>query len=292
MKKVLLTFFSLTLVLVLAACGNNNKTNNAANSAATNAPAADASAEPATEPAAEPVTLVVGASPKPHAEILKAIAPLLEKQGIKLEIKEFTDYILPNTQLAENELDANFFQHKPYLDDQNKQNGTDLVSVTAVHVEPFGAYSKKIKSIGELADGAKVAIPNDATNGGRALILLAKNGLIKLKDDTNITSTTADITENPKNLKIVELEAAMLPRQLDEVDLALINTNYALEAKLVPTKDALFIEGTDSPYANLLVARPDNKDSDAIQKLAAALTSPEAKAFIEKEYQGSIIPAF
>ncbi|OKP99803.1 MetQ/NlpA family ABC transporter substrate-binding protein [Paenibacillus sp. P46E] len=292
MKKVLLTFFSLTLVVVLAACGNNNNTNNAANSAATNAPAANASTEPSTEPSAEPVTLVIGASPKPHAEILKAIAPLLEKQGIKLEIKEFTDYILPNTQLAEKELDANFFQHKPYLDDQNQKNGTDLVSVTAVHVEPFGAYSKKIKSIDELADGAKVAIPNDATNGGRALILMAKNGLITLKDDTNIASTTADITENKKNLKIVELEAAMLPRQLDEVDLALINTNYALEAGLVPTKDALFIEGADSPYANLLVARPDNKDSDAIQKLAAALTSPEAKAFIEKEYQGSIIPAF
>lgn len=291
MKKVLLTLFSLTLVLVLAACGNNNA-KNAANSAATNAPAADASAEPTTEPSAEPVTLVVGASPKPHAEILKAIAPLLEKQGIKLEIKEFTDYILPNTQLAEKALDANFFQHKPYLDDQNQKNGTELVPVTAVHVEPFGAYSKKIKSIDELADGAKVAIPNDPTNGGRALILLAKNGLIKLKDDTNITSTTADITENKKNLKIIELEAAMLPRQLDEVDLALINTNYALEAGLVPTKDALFIEGADSPYANLLVARPDNKDSDAIQKLAAALTSPEAKAFIEKEYQGSIIPAF
>lgn len=288
MKKVLLTFFSLTLVLVLAACGNNNTTNNAANSAATNAPAAEAT----TEPAAEPITLVIGASPVPHAEILKAIAPLLEAQGIKLEIKEFTDYIQPNVQLAEKQLDANFFQHQPYLDQQNKDNGTDLVAVTAVHVEPFGAYSKKIKDIAELADGAKVAIPNDATNGGRALILLAKNGLIKLKDDTNITSTKADITENKKNLDIIELDAAMLPRQLDEVDLALINTNYALEAGLVPTKDALFIEGTDSPYANILVARPDNKDSDAIKKLAAALNSPEAKAFIEEKYQGSIIPAF
>ncbi|AIQ60720.1 MetQ/NlpA family ABC transporter substrate-binding protein [Paenibacillus borealis] len=291
MKKVLLTFFSLTLILVLAACGNNN-TNNAANSAATTAPTEAAAAEPTTEPAAEPVTLVIGASPVPHAEILKAIAPLLEAQGITLEIKEFTDYILPNTQLAEKQLDANFFQHKPYLDDQNTKNGTDLVSVTAVHVEPFGAYSKKIKAISELADGAKVAIPNDATNGGRALILLAKNGLIKLKDDTNITSTKADITENTKKLEIIELDAAMLPRQLDEVDLALINTNYALEAGLVPTKDALFIEGADSPYANLLVARPDNKDSDAIQKLAAALNSAEAKAFIEEKYQGSIIPAF
>lgn len=292
MKKVLLTFFSLTLVLVLAACGSNNNANNAANSAATNAPASDASAEPTTEPAADPVTLVVGASPAPHAEILKAIAPLLEAQGITLEIKEFTDYILPNTQLAEESLDANFFQHQPYLDDQNSKNGTELEAVTAVHVEPLGAYSKKLNSIDELADGAKVAIPNDATNGGRALILLAKNGLITLKDDTNITSTKADITENNKNLDIIELDAAMLPRQLDEVDLALINTNFALEAGLVPTQDALFIEGADSPYANLLVARPDNKDSDAIQKLAAALNSPEAKAFIEEKYEGSIVPAF
>jgi D-methionine transport system substrate-binding protein len=285
MKKLLLTFFSLTLVVVLAACGNNN---NASNSAATSAPDNGA----ATGSTTEPVKLVVGASPVPHAEILKAIAPLLEAQGITLEIKEFTDYVQPNVQLSEKNLDANFFQHQPYLDDQNQKNGSDLVSVTAVHVEPFGAYSKKIKSIDELADGAKVAIPNDATNGGRALILLAKNGLISLKDDTNITSTQADITENKKNLKIIELDAAMLGRQLDEVDLALINTNYALEANLVPTKDALFIEGTDSPYANILVARPDNKDSDAIKKLAAALNSPEAKAFIEEQYKGSIIPAF
>lgn len=292
MKKVLLTLFSLTLIMVLAACGNNNTANNAAGSAATTAPTEAAAADPTTEPAADPVTLVVGASSVPHAEILKAVAPLLEAEGVKLEIKEFSDYILPNTQLAEKQLDANFFQHKPYLDDQNAKNGTDLVSVTAVHVEPFGAYSKKIKSIDELAEGAKVAIPNDATNGGRALILLAKNGLIKLKDDTNISSTKADITENPKKLDIIELDAAMLPRQLDEVDLALINTNFALDAKLSPTKDALFIEGGDSPYANLLVARPDNKDSDAIQKLAKALTSPEAKDFIEKEYQGEIVPAF
>ncbi|WP_339319006.1 MetQ/NlpA family ABC transporter substrate-binding protein [Paenibacillus sp. FSL R10-2734] len=285
MKKLLLTFFSLTLVAVLAACGNNN---NASNSAATNAPDNGA----ATGSTTEPVKLVVGASPVPHAEILKAIAPLLEAQGITLEIKEFTDYVQPNVQLDEKQLDANFFQHQPYLDDQNKNNKTDLISVASVHVEPFGAYSKKIKSIDELADGAKVAIPNDATNGGRALILLAKNGLITLKDDTNIAATKADIIENKKNLKIIELEAAMLPRQLDEVDLALINTNFALDAGLVPTKDALFIEGTDSPYANILVTRQDNKDSDAIKKLAAALNSPEAKAFIEEKYEGAIIPAF
>ncbi|MEK4286785.1 MetQ/NlpA family ABC transporter substrate-binding protein [Paenibacillus sp. FSL R7-0189] len=288
MKKVLLTFFSLILVAVLAACGNNNASNNAGSSAATTAPNAEATSEPTKDP----VKLVIGASPVPHAEILKAIAPLLEKDGITLEIKEFTDYIQPNVQLDEKELDANFFQHQPYLDDQNKNNKTDLVSVASVHVEPFGAYSKKIKSIDELADGAKVAIPNDATNGGRALILLAKNGLITLKDDTNIAATKADITENKKNLDIIELEAAMLPRQLDEVDLALINTNFALDAGLVPTKDALFIEGVDSPYANILVTRQDNKDSEAIKKLVAALNSPEAKAFIEEKYEGAIIPAF
>lgn len=288
MKKMLLTLLSLTLITVLAACGANNGGNKASNAAASSAPAAGASAAPS----AEPVTLVVGASPIPHAEILKAIAPLLEAQGIKLEIKEFTDYVQPNVQLAEGQLDANFFQHKPYLDDQNQKNGWNLTSVAAVHVEPFGAYSKKIKSIDELKDGAKVAIPNDATNGGRALILLAKNGLITLKDPNNIASTKSDITENKKNLKIIELEAANLPRQLDEVDLALINANYALEAGLVPTKDALFIESGDSPYANLLVVRPDDKEKDAIKKLAAALTSPEAKKFIEDKYQGSIIPAF
>ncbi|MFD1776009.1 MetQ/NlpA family ABC transporter substrate-binding protein [Paenibacillus rhizophilus] len=288
MKKLLLTLLSLTLIAVLAACGSNNGGNKASNAAASDAPAAGASAAPS----AELVTLVVGASPIPHAEILNAIAPLLEAQGIKLEVKEFTDYVQPNLQLAEGELDANFFQHKPYLDDQNQKNGWNLTSVAAVHVEPFGAYSKKIKTIDELKDGAKVAIPNDATNGGRALILLAKNGLITLKDPNNISSTKSDITENKKNLKIIELEAANLPRQLDEVDLALINANYALEAGLVPTKDALFIESGDSPYANLLVTRPDDKEKDTIKKLAAALTSPEAKKFIEDKYQGSIIPAF
>lgn len=287
MKKVLLTLFSLTLVVMLAACGSDN--NASSGSTASTAPSAGASSAPS---AAEPVTLVIGASPVPHAEILKAIAPQLEAEGIKLEIKEFTDYVQPNVQLAEGELDANFFQHKPYLDDQNQKNGWSLTSVVAVHVEPFGAYSKKIKSIDELKDGAKVAIPNDATNGGRALILLAKNGLITLKDPTNIASTKSDIVENKKNLKIIELEAANLPRQLAEVDLALINSNYALEAGLVPTKDALFIESGDSPYANLLVTRPEDKDKDAIKKLAAALTSAEAKKFIEDKYQGSIVPAF
>jgi D-methionine transport system substrate-binding protein len=168
----------------------------------------------------------------------------------------------------------------------------DLVSVGAVHLEPFGIYSQKYKKLDELPDGATVAIPNDATNGGRALLLLEKQGLIKLKDASNIEATVKDITENKKNLEFKTLEAAMLPRQLPEVDIALINTNYALEAKLNPTKDALALEDKDSPYANVLVARPDNKDSEAIQKLLKALQSPETKKFIEDKYQGAIIPAF
>ncbi|KZE32964.1 D-methionine transport system substrate-binding protein [Crenobacter luteus] len=236
--------------------------------------------------------LVVAATPVPHAEILEHIKPALAKQGVDLEVKVFTDYVQPNVQVAEKRLDANFFQHKPYLDEFNKAKKTSLVPVTAVHVEPFGAYSKKIKAKAQLADGATVAIPNDPSNGARALLLLQNNGLIKLKDPKNLLATSRDISANPKNLKIRELEAATLPRVLDQVDLALINTNYALEAKLVPTKDALFIEGKQSPYANLLVARPDNKNSAAMQKLAKALNTPEVKAFLATKYQGSIVPAF
>jgi len=237
-------------------------------------------------------TLTVAATAVPHAEILEFVKPQLAKEGVDLNVKVFTDYIQPNVQVAEKRLDANFFQHQPYLDEFNKGKGTDLVAVTGVHLEPLGAYSSKWKSLAELPGGANVVIPNDATNGGRALLLLQKAGLIKLKNPTDILSTTKDIVENTKDLKIRELEAATLPRVLTQVDLALINTNYALEAKLDPAKDALAIEGNDSPYVNILVARPDNKDSPAMQKLAAALHSPELKAFILQKYKGAIIPAF
>jgi len=237
-------------------------------------------------------TLTVAASPVPHAEILNVVKPLLEKQGVELKVKEFTDYIQPNVQVAEKRLDANFFQHQPYLDEFNKARGTDLVSVTSVHLEPLGAYSDKLKKLDELPTGATVVIPNDATNGGRALLLLAKAGVITLKDNGNILSTVKDITGNGKNLKFRELEAATIPRVLTQVDLALINTNYALEAKLDPEKDALAIEGKDSPYVNILVARPDNKDSADMQKLAEALHSPEVKQFISEKYKGAVIPAF
>ena len=236
--------------------------------------------------------LVVAATPIPHAEILELVKPTLAKEGVDLEIKVFTDYVQPNVQVAEKRLDANYFQTLPYLENFNKGKGTNLVTVIGVHVEPIGGYSKKIKNISELKDGATVAIPNEGSNSGRALLLLQKNGLITLKDPSNALSTPKDIASNPKHLKFKELESALLPRVLDQVDLDVINTNYALEAGLNPAKDALIIEDAKSPYVNFLVARPDNKDSDAVQKLAKALTSPEVKAFIEKKYNGAVVPAF
>jgi D-methionine transport system substrate-binding protein len=236
--------------------------------------------------------LTVAATPIPHAEILELIKPQLAKQGIDLQIKVFTDYVQPNLQVEEKHLDANYFQTKPYLDNFNAGKGTHLVIVEGVHVEPLGGYSKKFKTLAELPDGATIAIPNEGSNSGRALLLLQKNGQLKLKDPSNALATPKDIAENPKHFKFKELESALLPRVLDEVDLALINTNYALEAGLNPSKDALLIEDKSSPYVNYLVARPDNKDSAAIQKLARALNSPEAKAFIEKKYAGAVIPAF
>ncbi|NSX09277.1 MetQ/NlpA family ABC transporter substrate-binding protein [Pseudomonas lini] len=236
--------------------------------------------------------LVVAATPVPHAEILELIKPALAKEGVDLEIKVFTDYVQPNVQVDQKRLDANYFQTLPYLKNFNEGKGTNLVTVIGVHVEPFGGYSKKVKSLAELKDGATIAIPNEGSNSGRALILLQKAGLIELKDPKNAVSTPKDIAKNPHKFKFKELESAMLPRVLDQVDLDMINTNYALEAGLNPAKDALVIEGADSPYVNFLVARPDNKDSVAIQKLAKALTSPEVKAFIEKKYSGAVLPAF
>ena len=237
-------------------------------------------------------TITVAASPVPHAEILEFVKPALAKEGVDLQVKVFTDYVQPNVQVAEKRLDANFFQHQPYLDEFNKAKGTHLVSVGAVHLEPLGAYSSKYKKLADLPDGANVVIPNDATNGGRALLLLAKNGLITLKDPTNILSTIKDITGNDKKLKFRELEAATLPRVLTQVDLALINTNYALEAGLNPSKDALVIEGSDSPYVNILVVNSKNKDAAGLQKLAKALNSAEVKAFINDKYKGAVVPAF
>ncbi|MFL1454670.1 MetQ/NlpA family ABC transporter substrate-binding protein [Marinobacter sp. GN3S48] len=242
--------------------------------------------------AASAEKLSVAATPVPHAEILEFVKPQLAEQGVELDVKVFTDYIQPNIQVDQKRMDANFFQHQPYLDEFNDGRGTDLVTVTGVHVEPFGAYSSKIDSLEDLQEGAVVAIPNDPTNGGRALLLLQKAGLIKLEDKSKITATPRDIAENPKDLEFKELEAATLPRILGQVDVALINTNYALEAGLNPSEDALIIEGSESPYVNILVARPDNKDSDPMQKLANALKSEAVKDFIMEKYEGAVVPAF
>ncbi|MBB3214610.1 D-methionine transport system substrate-binding protein [Herbaspirillum sp. Sphag1AN] len=237
--------------------------------------------------------LVIAATPVPHAEILEFIKPILAKEGVDLQIKVFTDYIQPALQTNEKQVDGNYYLHQPYLNEFKKSHKNDLeVPVAKVHVEPFAAYSQKYKKVADIPDGATIAIPNDPSNSGRALLLLARNGLLKLKDPSNISATQKDIVDNPKHLKFRELEAATLPRVLNQVDVALINTNYAIEAKLNPIKDSLFIEDANSPYANLLVARDDNKNSDAIKKLAAALNSPEVKKFIEEKYKGAVVPAF
>jgi len=238
--------------------------------------------------------LKVAATAVPHAEILNFVKPQLKAQGVDLQIKEFSDYVQPNMAVADKQLDANFFQHQPYLDSFNKDRKTDLVVVPdgKVHVEPFGAYSSKIKNIKDLKDGATIAIPNDPSNGGRALILLVKQGLIELKDPKSLTPTPLDVVKNPKKLKFKELEAPLLPRALADVDLALINTNYAIEAKLNPTKDALFIEGADSPYTNIVAARADRANGADIAKLMKALHTPEVKKFILDKYKGAVVPAF
>lgn len=238
--------------------------------------------------------LKVAATAVPHAEILNFVKPKLKAEGLDLQIKEFSDYVQPNAAVEDKQLDANFFQHQPYLDSYNKDRKSSLVMVPngKIHVEPFGAYSQKIKNIKDLKDGATVAIPNDPSNGGRALLLLAKQGLITLKDPNSLTATALDVVKNPKKLKFKELEAPLLPRALGDVDLALINTNYAIEAKLNPTKDALFIEGADSPYTNIVAARKDRANDPNIAKLIKALHSAEVKQFILEKYKGAVVPAF
>lgn len=238
----------------------------------------------------EDKTIKVGASPTPHAEILEVAKPLLEKQGYSLEVVEFDDYVLPNTSLAEGDLDANYFQHIPYLEQMNSEKDLKLTYTAKVHIEPMGIYSEKHDSLDDLAEGAKIAVPNDATNEARALQLLAKNGIIEVADKELITAK--DITKNPKNVEIVEVDAASVPSSLADVDFAVINTNYALNVDLNPTKDALAIESSDSPYVNILACREDNKDSEKVKALTEALNSKEVKSFIEEKYDGSIVPTF
>lgn len=237
----------------------------------------------------------VGASPTPHAEILNIAKEELEAEGYTLEIVEYNDYVLPNTALESGELDANFFQHKPYLDDFNAENGTHIVDAAQIHFEPFGIYAGKTSDLANIPDGATVAVPNDTTNEARALLLLEAQGLIKLKADAGITATVADIEENPKNLDIKELEAAQITRSLQDVDIACINGNYAQEAGL-NVSDALAVETSDSlaaqTYANIIAVKQGTENDAKIQALIKAVQSDKVKEYINSTYDGGVVPVY
>lgn len=278
MKKTLVLFTVILMLLVgVVGCGNN-----------TDQKAGDA--DKAAQ--SETTKIVVGATAVPHAEILEVVKPMLAEENVELEISVFTDYAQLNPSLKDGQIDANFFQHIPYLDDYNANNDADLVWTVKVHNEPMGIYSNKCKSLDELTEGATVGIPNDATNGGRALMVLESAGLIKLTSGVGVNATDKDIVENPKKLKITMMDAAMLPRTLEDADICVINSNYALEANLNPVNDSLFMEPADSPFANVLVVRSEDKDNEAIAKLNKALQSDEVKEFLESKYQGSCVPSF
>ena len=234
-------------------------------------------------------TVSCAATPAPHCEILEICKDILAQKGITLDVQEFDDYIQPNNVVEDGQIDTNYFQHQPYLDDFNQEHGTHLVTVAGIHVEPMGIYAGKSDSLDNLPDGASVAVPNDATNEGRALLLLEAQGLIKLADDSNLSSTPKDIVENPKNLTFTEVEAATIPSIASEVDLAVINSNYALGAGLNPVEDALALESSDSPYVNVLVCKEGNENNAAIQALAEALHSDAVKNYIAENFDGAVI---
>ena len=241
---------------------------------------------------AEKITLKVGASPEPHAKMLALVKEDLEKEGIALEVKEFSDYVQPNLVVNDKQLDANFFQHLPYLENFNKEKGTNLVSLGSIHLEPMGVYSEKIKSIDDLKIGSTVTIPADATNGARALLILEKNGLIKLNEDAGFNATEKDIVKNPKNLKFEALDSASLPRTLKDVDISVINGNYALEAGFDPQKDALILEENSSPYGNIIAIRKGDENRPELKALLKALQSDKIKKYIEENFKGGVIPGF
>lgn len=273
-KAIIASLAALTAVGFIAGCGGEK-----------------APAKSAASSSAKAVSIKVGVSPVPHAEIINAVKDKLAKEGVNVELVEFNDYVQPNLALNDKSLDANFFQHKPYLEEFCKSRNLKLVSIGAVHLEPMGVYSNKIKDIKALPEGAHVAIPNDPTNGGRALLVLQSAGLIKLKDGAPITATPQNIASNPKNLKFSELDAPQLPRALEDADIAIINSNFALAAKLDP-KNAIYTEGADSPYANIVAVRAGDEKRPELQKLMKALQSKEVKDFIEKKYGGSVKAAF
>ncbi|MBR0599098.1 MetQ/NlpA family ABC transporter substrate-binding protein [Sinanaerobacter chloroacetimidivorans] len=277
MKKKIALILVLTLtVFAFTACGGNADTDKGN---------ADT----------ETTVLKIGASTVPHAEILEFVKPILAEEGIDLQITEYTDYVIPNTAVESHELDANYFQHVPYLDSFNEENGTHLVSAVAVHYEPLGIYAGKTAGIDALKDGATIAVPNDPTNEARALLLLEQEGIIKLKDGVGLAATPKDIVENPLNIKIYEAEAAAVARSTKDVDLAVINGNYALEAGFV-AKDALALESSESEgaqtFANIVAVYEGDESRPEIQALIKALTSEEVRGFIEETYQGSVVPVF
>lgn len=308
MKKKIATLLIATLafgVVGLTGCGaNDGATNEATENAATeettqeteDADTADTATEETTDAASGELEVIkVGASITPHAEILAQVKDTLAAEGYDLQVVEYNDYVLPNTALEDGELDANFFQHQPYLDDFNAENGTHLVSVAAVHFEPFGLYAGKTDSIANLKDGAVVAVPNDTTNEARALLLLEAQGLIKLKEGAGLTATVLDIEENPLNLEIKEIEAAQLVRSLPDVDIAAINGNYAAEGGL-NVADAIAVEASDSlaadTYANVIVVKEGNENSEKTQALVDAVLSDGVKSYIEETYGNAVIPVF
>ncbi|PAF48209.1 methionine ABC transporter substrate-binding protein [Helicobacter sp. 13S00401-1] len=277
MKKLSFAFLTIAMFIFLGCSNENSHTKDSTASTDSN----------------KMIVLKVGATPIPHAEILNHIKPELKKEGIDLRVVEFTDYVTPNLSLNDKSLDANFFQTKQYLDIMNKERNLNLVAIADIHVEPMGLYSKKIKSLDELKEGSTIAVPNDPSNEGRALLLLQAHNLIKLKDPTSLVSTENDIVENPKKLHIQPIDAALLPKNLSDpaVAAAVINGNYALEAGLAP-KDAIIAEDKTSPYGNWLVVRKDEVNNPAILKLKAALQSQDVKEYIETTFKGSVIPAF
>lgn len=292
MKKLLALTLALVLCLGLAACGGGTSTDTDTN--------ADTSSDADTNGDAtangETITLTVGATPNPHAEILAQVKDDLAAEGIDLVVKEYSDYVVPNTAVEEGDLDANYFQHTPYMEKFNEENGTHLVSVGKIHYEPMGIYPGLTKTLEELPDGATIAVPNDATNEARALQLLAAQGLIELKEDAGLNATPNDITSNPKNLQFKELEAAMLPQTASEVDLSVINSNFAMEGGMNPATDSLASEDADSEaaqtFANIVAVKEGQENDPAIQALVKALQSDKVKEYIEKTYSGAVVAVF
>ena len=293
MKKLLSLILVAALLCVgFASCG---KTEPTVTSGDTTASSDAAASTDATEPKTETKVLKVAATSAPHAEILEQCKPLMAEKGYDLEITVVDDYVIPNTATEDGEVDANYFQHTPYLEEFNASRGTHLVSVAAIHYEPFGIYAGTVKALADLADGAKIAVPNDATNEARALQLLAAQGLITLKDGVGLNATKVDITENPHNYDIVEMEAALLPTVLDDVAVAVINGNYALAAGL-KVKDAIAVEAADSEaaetFANVLVVKEGNEKNEGVLALAEVLKSETIKNYINEHYEGAVVPMF